>query len=85
MKELKTKMIFQNIMIGALKTLKVSALKYPSNYTINYSHELSTDITRCETEIKRLNALIRIEKINNNSGMTILLSIFGNLVLPNIL
>lgn len=64
MKELKTKMIFQNIMIGALKTLKVSSQKYPNDYIIGYSLELENDIIKCETEIKRLNSLIRIEKIN---------------------
>jgi hypothetical protein len=68
MKELKTKMIFQNIMIGALKTLKVASQKYPNDYIIGYSLELENDIIKCEKEIKRLNSLIRVEKINKLCG-----------------
>ncbi len=64
MQEIKTKMIFQDIIIGALKTLKVAAQKYPSDYIIGYSDELENDIIKRETEFKRLYALIRIENIN---------------------
>jgi len=62
--ELKTKLIFQNIIVGAMEVLLDATRRHPHDYIIDYSDELENDIIKCASEIKRINSLIRIEKIN---------------------
>jgi hypothetical protein len=70
MQEIKTKMIFQDIMIKVMGVLLNTVKKHPNDYIIGYPDGLVNDIRKCEAEIKRLNGLIRVEKINKLLSLT---------------
>jgi len=68
--ELKTKLIFQNIIVGAMETLLHATVKYPDDYAFSQANELAIDILRGKNSVIRLNSELRVLKINkllNNS------------------